>query len=107
MQAIVPVSLRTGADKLALFARSSSSNGRVCLLDPATAQNVLIKFAKAALSPEQLRTALERMDHTVLTPTIVLQELLALGNELGRGLVAAGGASGGGAAGAGRPCAQQ
>ena len=31
------------------------ADGRVCLLDPATAQNVLIKFAKAALSPEQVR----------------------------------------------------
>ncbi len=49
------------------------ADGKQCLLEPSAAQNILIKFAKAQLTPEQLRRALEAMDHRALSATIVLQ----------------------------------
>ncbi|GIM08124.1 hypothetical protein Vretimale_12166 [Volvox reticuliferus] len=82
MQGITPNVLSTGAAKLALFARqpqpvskptrTAEAKTKPSLLSNTTAQNILIQF-KAVTRPAQFRVALEQMDHSVLSATVVTQ----------------------------------
>ncbi|GLI71767.1 hypothetical protein VaNZ11_017088, partial [Volvox africanus] len=82
VQDIVPNVLKTGASKLALFSRppqasikttrTAEPKGKPNLLSTNTAQNILIQF-RGVGKPVQLHAALEKMDHSVLTATVVTQ----------------------------------
>ncbi|GIL57822.1 hypothetical protein Vafri_13057 [Volvox africanus] len=84
IQGIVPNVLKTGASKLLLFSRpalassriktmpSAEPKGKPGLLSTTTALNISIQFRRVT-TPAQLHVALEEMDHSLLTATVVMQ----------------------------------